>query len=133
MLIGELSKISTLSKDTIRFYEKSGLLKGGRKRENNYKDYGSDMLERLSLIQSLKLLGFTLREIKDFVSLWDKHASCENLVEGVRDKMELLDHQIKQLKKTKKQLVGLSKRCKGKDCKFVKQVPSCLCRKKGCC
>lgn len=133
MLIGELSKISTLSRDTIRFYEKSGLLQGGQKRENNYNDYGSDMVERLALIQSLKLLGFTLHEIKDFVSLWDSHTSCENLVEGVRDKMELVDHQIKQLKKTKKQLIELSKRCKGKDCRFVKRVPSCLCRGKRCC
>ena len=133
MLIGDLSQKSSLSRDTIRFYEKTGLLKGSQKRENNYKDYGLDMLERLSLIQSLKILGFTLNEIKDFVSLWDSNSSCENLTEGIREKLILVDEQIKTLKKTRKQLVGLSKRCKGKDCQFVKKVPSCLCISKGCC
>ncbi|MEK9159276.1 MAG: MerR family transcriptional regulator [Patescibacteria group bacterium] len=133
MLIGELASRSQMSKDTIRFYEKCGLLVGAQKRENNYKDYSPEAVERLSLIQSLKLLGFTLHEIKDFVILWGKHASCENLIEGIRDKLELVDRQITQLKKTKKQLIQLTKRCKGKDCGFVKRVPSCLCSSKGCC
>ncbi len=133
MLIGELAQSSNFSRDTIRFYEKTGLLKSAKKGENNYKDYGVDMLERLSLIQSLKALGFTLNEIKDFISLWDSDSSCENLAEGIQEKLILVDGQIEALKRTREQLLTLSKRCKGKDCEFVQQVPSCLCRAKGCC
>ena len=53
MLIGELSAKTGLTRDTIRFYEKEGLIKIARKqrRENNYKEYDETVLERLNLIK----------------------------------------------------------------------------------
>src|ERR1700748_2812626 len=69
MLIGELAKASGFSKDTIRYYEKIGLIilcKRDR-RDNNYKDYPADILQTLKAIRNLKNLGFTLEEIREII------------------------------------------------------------------
>ena len=62
MLIGELSKQSGLSRDTIRFYEKQRLIEVGLKerRFNIYKEYSQDTLQRLLHIKRIKGFGFTL-------------------------------------------------------------------------
>jgi MerR family transcriptional regulator, copper efflux regulator len=66
MPIGELAKKSGLSIDTIRFYEKKGLIDSAhiRRKSNNYRDYSNDSIERLRSIQRFKRLGFTLAEIQ---------------------------------------------------------------------
>lgn len=69
MLINELSKASGFSKDTIRYYEKIGLIELPKyaRRENNYKDYPNEVLQTLKAIQNLKALGFTLEEIREII------------------------------------------------------------------
>ena len=69
MLIGELSKASGFSKDTIRFYEKIGLVELPKhaRRDNNYKDYPQEVLKTLLSIKNLKGLGFTLEEIREII------------------------------------------------------------------
>ncbi|MCW3121025.1 MAG: heavy metal-responsive transcriptional regulator [Flavipsychrobacter sp.] len=69
MLIGELSKASGFSKDTIRYYEKIGLieLRKRDRRDNNYKDYPVEILYTLKAIHNLKGLGFTLEEIREII------------------------------------------------------------------
>jgi MerR family copper efflux transcriptional regulator len=69
MLIGQLSKASGFSKDTIRYYEKIGLIVLPRKarRDNNYKDYPDEVLGTLKSIKNLKELGFTLEEIREII------------------------------------------------------------------
>ena len=82
MLIGELVERSGLTRDTIRFYEKKGLINLDRKsrRDNNYKEYSQQILEKVMLIQKLKDLGFTLNEISTFFELWrNEDANCKNL------------------------------------------------------
>ncbi|MDX2273722.1 MAG: MerR family transcriptional regulator [Cyanobacteriota bacterium] len=72
MLIGELSRKTGLSKDTIRFYYKMGLIEAKvRQAETRiYLDFSPDMLERVVMITQGKSLGFTLNEIKHLVDTW---------------------------------------------------------------
>ena len=69
MLIGALAKASGFSKDTIRFYEKIGLIELPKhaRRDNNYKDYPDELLQVLKSIRNLKGLGFTLEEIREII------------------------------------------------------------------
>jgi MerR family copper efflux transcriptional regulator len=69
MLIGELARASGFSKDTIRYYEKIGLieLRKRDRRDNNYKDYPPETLHTLKAIRNLKELGFTLEEIREII------------------------------------------------------------------
>lgn len=68
MLIGELSQRVNLSRDTIRFYEKTKLIQS-LVRNNGYKDYSEQTIQQLKLIQTAKNLGFTLAEIKQISNL----------------------------------------------------------------
>lgn len=100
MLIGELSKKTGLSRDTIRFYEKQGLIAVGRKerRFNNYKEYSSDTLQRLLQIKRIKSFGFTLAETAEFLAMIEnKEASCGSVSEKFAEKVGLIDQKITQL------------------------------------
>jgi DNA-binding transcriptional MerR regulator len=130
MLIGELVQRTGLTKDTIRFYEKKGLISMDRKsrRENNYKEYSDQVLDKLMLIRKLKELGFTLNEIDTFLELWrEEDASCKNLKYTLENKITLVDEQIKKLSELKIRLSGSLTRCNNDNCEFEQTIPSCLC------
>ena len=129
MLIGELSKRTGFSHDTIRFYEKKGLINVNKKerRDNNYKEYPEAVYERLILIKTIKALGFTLNEIDDFIMAWgDEDASCSNLTSHLTDKITRVDEQIKLLQEIKSKLTGSLEKCLSDNCEFEKMIPSCI-------
>jgi len=63
MKIGELASATGLSRDTLRFYEKRGLLQA-RRRDNGYRDYPPEAVQWLCYLRSAQQLGFTLAEIE---------------------------------------------------------------------
>jgi len=131
MLIGELVEKSGLTKDTIRFYEKKGLINLDRKnrRENNYKEYSEQVLEKLMLIRKLKEMGFTLNEIDTFLELWrEEDASCKNLKFTLENKVALVNEQMQKLGELKERLTQSLTKCNNDDCEFEKTIPSCLCQ-----
>lgn len=131
MLIGELVERSGLTKDTIRFYEKKGLINLDRnsRRENNYKEYSEQVLEKLMLIQKLKNMGFTLNEIDTFLELWrEEDASCKNLKFTLENKLTLVNEQMQKLVELKSRLSQSLTKCNNDDCEFEKTIPSCLCQ-----
>lgn len=103
MLIGQLSKKTGLSKDTIRFYEKIGLITATDKQAGTriYKEYDEQMVERLSMINQGKGLGFTLGEMKQLLDEWgngsipksEQIRIIERKLEEVATKMQQL-HQV---------------------------------------
>lgn len=100
MLIGQLVKETGLTKDTIRFYEKHGLITVSRKerRDNNYKEYSKDVLTKLLTIKRLKSFGFTLNEVSELLNLIEMNeASCKNVSHKIKDKVTLLDEKIREL------------------------------------
>lgn len=132
MLIGELSKRTGFSHDTIRFYEKKGLIEVNRKerRDNNYKEYPEAVYEKLVLIKTVKELGFTLNEINEFIRAWgDEDASCSNLTSHLTDKINRVDEQIKLLQGIKTKLTTSLSKCQADNCEFEYMIPSCINRK----
>lgn len=129
MLIGELSKRTGFSHDTIRFYEKKGLINVNEKerRDNNYKEYPEAAYDRLVLIKTVKGLGFTLNEIDEFISAWgEESASCSNLTSHLTDKINRVDEQINLLQAIKLKLNQSLEKCLSDNCEFEKMVPSCI-------
>jgi DNA-binding transcriptional MerR regulator len=113
MLISQIVSKTGLSKDTIRFYEKHGLITISRKerRENNYKEYSEDILNRLFTIKRLKGFGFTLNEIAELLDMiqYDE-ATCGNVKDKILEKVNLLDEKIKELIDIRSLLItGVSK------------------------
>jgi DNA-binding transcriptional MerR regulator len=114
MLIGELSKRSGLSRDTIRFYEKQGLIKLGRRerRVNNYKEYSEAILRRLLLFNKIKSYGFTLNESAEIISLLDANlASCNTISKVASQKVDVIDKKIAELQALKNLIVTSVDNC----------------------
>lgn len=114
MLIGELSKGCGLSRDTIRFYEKCGLIAVGKKerRFNNYKEYSEETLKRLLSIKQLKNFGFTLNEVAELLELLEMDkATCNNVSHKIDDKVLLINQKIQELKTVRTQLLNGKKNC----------------------
>lgn len=107
MLIGEISNKTGLSRDTIRFYEKKGLIKVARTDSewNNYKDYSEKTLSRLLLIKKAKVFGFTLNEIAEILDLFEINtANCSTMSIKVNEKLKEIDKKIKELRNLQKMI-----------------------------
>ncbi len=114
MLIRELSAKTGVSTDTIRFYEKEGLLQpdSAARGDNNYRYYTDEAVEKLNFIIRGKKLGFTLREIKTIIAEWDS-VSPEQAANFIQLKVERIEEKIEQLQEFKTYL--LEKKAKLKD------------------
>lgn len=131
MRIGEISRKSGLSRDTIRFYEKKGLLKTKRTDSdwNNYKEYSNENLDKLLLIKNAKNFGFTLNEIAELLTLFELNsASCPELNTKLNTKIAGIDKKILELQNLKKMIAEkafeIKERCQMKNsdenCEIVK-------------
>src|SRR5208337_3129069 len=69
MKIGSVASQADLSIDTLRFYEREGLISSPRRLFSGYRDYPEEVLGRLDFIKEAKGLGFSLREIKELLSM----------------------------------------------------------------
>ena len=81
--IGELAKLVQVSQDTLRFYEKHGLLAPSVRSQAGYRLYSQADLERVGFILSAKRVGFTLNEIHDLLGLevTKDEKSCEDVTD----------------------------------------------------
>jgi MerR family Zn(II)-responsive transcriptional regulator of zntA len=119
MLIGELAQKTNLSRHTIRFYEKMGLIEVPQKsrRENNYKEYPEDVLRQIAAIQEIKARGFTLREAKGII-----HLVSTGTLDGERGrkyiqyKIQMIEKQIEQLQQVRNNLLEAVELCGTPDC-----------------
>ena len=98
MLINELSKKTGFSKDTIRFYEKEGMLDATvvSRSDNNYRNYTEEAIDRLNFIKQAKTFGFTLKEIKKIIAEWDS-SSSEQAIDFIQIKIEEIEEKINKL------------------------------------
>lgn len=120
MLINEISKRTGISIHTIRFYEKSGLIKGKRDervKSNNYFHYSEETVEKLELIRDAKSVGFTINEIAKLMDAWySKKMSIAQKLAVLDDKLLSIDERIKQLKQMKKLISQFKQDVKGEAC-----------------
>lgn len=108
MKIRELADKTGLSIDTIRFYEKKGLLDEThvQRQANNYRDYRDPAIDRLRLIQQAKRLGFTLSEIQSEIRAWESNTlSKAEKIERLRQKIALIENQMNALQEMKSYLL----------------------------
>lgn len=108
MLIHELAKKTGITAHTIRFYEKSGLIKGKRDESvtsNNYFHYDQETVEKLELIKDAKSIGFTISEIAELMDAWynNKMTVAEKLA-VLDEKLLSIEDRIRQLKDMKKMI-----------------------------
>lgn len=115
--IGELSKLAKVSQDTLRFYEKNGLIQPSSRSQAGYRLYSRDDIQRIGFILSAKEVGFTLGEIHELLALevTKDEASCHDVKQFVDDKIKTVNQRIKEMQKIKKSLQTLGSACCGGD------------------
>jgi MerR family copper efflux transcriptional regulator len=120
MLINELSKRTGISAHTIRFYEKSGLIKGLRDenvKSNNYFHYNEETVEKLELIRDAKAIGFTISEIAQLINAWYSNEFLKDEKIAILDeKLVSLGQKIKDLKEMKKLISQFKKDVMNDEC-----------------
>jgi len=115
MFIGQLAKKSGFTRDTIRYYEKFGLISPDSRRESNYREYGPETLSVLRFIKKTKELGFTLAEIKEMIKAFQNQSySCDRAFTIVNVKLEKMDKEIARLERHKSDLNELINFCRQK-------------------
>lgn len=111
MTIGNLATASDVNVETIRFYERKGILKQPSKL-GGFRYYPSDYITRIRFIKRSQELGFTLAETKELLELKVKSQSrCGDVLSKTKSKIEEIEKKISDLKKMKKSLVGLANCC----------------------
>lgn len=110
--IGMVAKRAGVGVETVRFYERQGLIKQPATRERGYREYPDEVVDRIRFIRHAKDLGFTLVETGELLALRvHPRSSCETVQRRAADKIADVDAKVDALRKIKKQLHKLAKAC----------------------
>ena len=112
MTIGQLAKKSNTDAQTIRFYEREGLIQEPSRTDSNYRVYEEDAIPRLSFIKRAKEIGFSLNDIKVLLGMADgKVRRCSEVREFAETRLTKIRSQISDLKAMEKTLSNLVSQC----------------------
>ncbi|HVL78466.1 MAG TPA: MerR family transcriptional regulator [Sphingomicrobium sp.] len=110
LTIGKLATAGGVGVETIRFYQRKGLI-GQPTRESGIRRYGSEDLRRLRFIKRAQLAGFSLQEIKELLTL-DAGENRSRARELAQARIESLDEKIGELKRARDALQRLARECR---------------------
>lgn len=113
MTIGELAQKAGVNVQTVRYYEREGLLpEAHRWPDSGYRDFDDEALQRLRFIRSAKELGFTLREIKELLEMRVLPGeSCAEVRLLIRAKLAEVDRRMKDMRRLRRVLVKMDEKC----------------------
>ncbi len=114
MTIGQVARKTGLGIETIRFYERKGLVQEPQRKDSGYRQYQQQDVDRLLFIQQAKTLGFTLSEIHELLSLKvSPHTSSREIKKIAQSKLADIEARIKLLKRMQRTLKKLVEQCPG--------------------
>ena len=112
--IGQVAKQTDVTVETIRFYEKQGLISTPQRSDSGYRQYTTDSVKRLRFIQHAKDVGFTLKDIGELLALrQEPGASCTEIKLCTLQKIEEVDQKIKDLNRIREALARMIMKCSG--------------------
>ncbi len=114
LTIGKLAKRAGVSTDTVRFYERCGLLQPPARSASNYRLYPEKEVRRLKFIVRAKNLGFTLNEIKDLLTLRGDPNATKGQVKALAEaKIADLKERIAEMQRILATLIRITETCNG--------------------
>jgi Hg(II)-responsive transcriptional regulator len=123
--IGEVARFTGVGVETVRFYEKEDLISEPTRRESGYRQYSHDVIPRIRFIKRSRELGFSIREIRELLSLrMDPNTTCNDFRERVEIKAAEIEEKIRDLRKIADALERLKQACESNpptatDCPFL--------------
>ena len=116
LTIGQLASAAGVNIQTVRYYERRGLVPRPGRTPSGYRQYNADAVTRLRFIKRAQDLGFSLQEIADLFALRVQHASaCAAVESKALEKIEVIEAKIKQLKRLRTVLQRLAGACQARE------------------
>jgi len=112
LTIGQVASAADVNVQTIRYYERRGLVPTPRRTAAGYRQYTDDAVARLRFIKHAQELGFSLQEIQELLGLRVRHgAACDTVERKTRKKIEVVQQRIRHLQRMKRTLERLAAAC----------------------
>ena len=120
MKIGELARRAGVTIDTIRFYERRGVLAVPSRRPSGYREYTDETVDRIRLARRMQSVGLSLDEVIDALSAHDTgRATCDSERWRLDAALERVDARIVELKALRREIVAVRWACTKGHCSFV--------------
>jgi DNA-binding transcriptional MerR regulator len=118
--IGEVAKKSGVTVDTVRFYERVGVLPPPERMPSGYRDFAPEMVERIQLTRQLQAIGFTLNDVIDALAAHDAGgATCESERWRLEAALSRVDAKLAELRALRRRIVQAQKACADGCCMFT--------------
>jgi Hg(II)-responsive transcriptional regulator len=129
MTVGQLAKKADVNVETIRYYERRGLLDEPIRNTSGYRQYTSKYLDKIKFIKSAQSIGFTLNEIQDLLTLRiTSNTVCNDVKLMAKEKILLIEEKINDLENIKNTLNELICSCENNkitdDCPILQSIKS---------
>lgn len=112
MTIGEVANAAGVNVQTVRYYERRGLVAAERRTDAGYRQFGGDAVARLRFIRHAQALGFSLKEIKELLALRVRnHSACGRVEARTREKIADVERRLRDLRRMKRTLEQLAATC----------------------
>ncbi len=114
MTIGRLARRAGLTVDTLRFYERQGIIARPRRSLSGYRNYSEDVVGRLQFVKDAKRLGFSLREIRELLSMGVRSTrECGPITRKAEAKLAEMAGEIARLQRLQRTLRKMVRDCQG--------------------
>ncbi len=109
---GEVAALAGVNVQTLRYYERRGLLEVPARRASGYREYSPDAVQLIRFIKRAQELGFTLTEVEDLLRLrGDQETACSEVRTAAEAKIEDIEQKLRHLRAMKRALVVLVASC----------------------
>lgn len=126
LTIGDLGKATNSKVETIRYYERIGLLPRPPRTAGNYRTYGQAELDRLSFIRRARDLGFSLDQVRALLALSDdRTCDCAGIDRIARAHLREVDRKLADLSALRRELKAVIDSCRGgivADCRIIEAL-----------
>ena len=125
--IGQLARAAGVGVETIRFYQRRKLIQEPRRPPSGYRQYDDEAARRIRFIRQAQELGFSLKEIRDLLTLRiDPTVSCADVKARAEAKIAEVDRKIASLRRIRRALAGITESCVGSgptaDCPILEAI-----------
>lgn len=109
---GELSKVAGVGVETVRYYERRGLLPAPPRTAAGHRRYDDESVRRVGFIRRAQALGFTLSEIQELLSLRVTPGTCSTVETQATKTISRIDERMRELRRMKRALGSLVESCR---------------------
>ena len=120
MKIGQVASEAEVTIDTVRFYERRGVVPSPTRRPSGFREYPASTVDRIRMARSLQKLGFTLDEIIEMLHAHDAGtATCDSEQWRLERALDRIDTKIADLHRTRRLITTTMQECRTGQCRFT--------------